>query len=57
MSEANVRERIAGYAILVRRPFRVAAVIRVVARVQRPLRDLRLPGLWPYGSRLGRRLL
>jgi CheY-like chemotaxis protein len=31
--EANVRERIAGYAAFVRKPFRLAAVIQLVARV------------------------
>lgn len=33
MPEANVRERITGYAAFVRKPFQLAAVVQLVARV------------------------
>lgn len=33
MPEANVRERIAGYAAFVRKPFQLAAVVQLVASV------------------------
>ena len=33
MPEANVRERVAGYAAFVRKPFQLAAVVQLVARV------------------------
>jgi CheY-like chemotaxis protein len=33
MPEANVRERIGGYAAFVRKPFHLAAMVRLVARV------------------------
>ena len=36
MPEANVRERVAGYAAFVRKPFQLAAVVQVVARVLNP---------------------
>jgi hypothetical protein len=35
MPEANVRERIKGYAAFVRKPFQLAAVVQLVARVLR----------------------
>ena len=33
MPEANVRERITGYAAFVRKPFQLAAVVQVIGRV------------------------
>jgi CheY-like chemotaxis protein len=33
MPEANVRERIAGYAAFVRKPFQLAALVQLIARV------------------------
>ena len=39
--EANVRERIDGYAAFVRKPFQIAAVVQLVATM------LRTPGLAP----------
>jgi CheY-like chemotaxis protein len=33
MPEANVRERVLGYAAFVRKPFQLAAVVQLVARV------------------------
>jgi CheY-like chemotaxis protein len=33
MPEANVRERVEGYAAFVRKPFQLAAVVQLVARV------------------------
>ncbi len=39
--EANVRERIGGYAAFVRKPFQIAALMQLVATV------LRTPGLAP----------
>jgi CheY-like chemotaxis protein len=33
MPEANVRERITGYAAFVRKPFQLAAVVQLVASV------------------------
>jgi CheY-like chemotaxis protein len=33
MPEANVRERIAGYAVFVRKPFQLAIIVRLVARI------------------------
>ncbi len=41
MPEANVRERIDGYAAFVRKPFQIAALMQLVATV------LRTPGLAP----------
>jgi len=33
MPEANIRERVTGYAAFVRKPFQLAAVVQLVARV------------------------
>lgn len=41
MPEANVRERVDGYAAFVRKPFQIAALMQLVATV------LRTPGLAP----------
>ena len=41
MPEANVRERIDGYAAFVHKPFQIAAVVQLVATI------LRTPGLAP----------
>jgi CheY-like chemotaxis protein len=40
MPEANVRERIDGYAAFVRKPFRLDAVVQLVAAILKASRDL-----------------